>query len=219
MDASPLSRLPAEIRNIIYKLALQSSSTLKLAYSCIRDSAFRAELPLLDFDNRRNITALTRTCRAIRAESTQLFYSINTFQISIPVFASPTNLRRALKGFFAGIAPHHISAMRSIVVDLGTGYTPGGCQRFGVPLAALRAQQTKYPHCNFTVRLTCGVRTSSHRKSIKLAVEVPMQAYPGNWAEIVEDVVARSSKAGQMTPILAHELLGLRNVLKECGPT
>lgn len=65
MNASPLARLPPELRNQIFELALTDVS----GYIYLR---------IL-----RNHAQLTRVCRQLRAETLALFYSLHHFRIPI----------------------------------------------------------------------------------------------------------------------------------------
>ena len=56
MDSSPLGKLPPELRNTIYALALTAPHTIKLAF----DVDNHEHLMLA---NGKNITALTQTCK------------------------------------------------------------------------------------------------------------------------------------------------------------
>lgn len=67
---SPLFRLPAELRNAIYEMALTATSVLEL-----EPWRTRATAPTQP--------PLTRTCRAIRAEALPIFYSSNDFLAAI----------------------------------------------------------------------------------------------------------------------------------------
>jgi len=66
---SPFLRLPAELRNRIYGYTL--------AYGTLEVPSWSqwGQLPLLD-------VGLLRTCRQIHAETTMLFYSLNTFRLN-----------------------------------------------------------------------------------------------------------------------------------------
>lgn len=66
-SASPLLRLPAELRNRIYELALTRQGPRKMIKA---------------WDRPGRQPGLTRTCRAIRAEALPIFYSINEFLTS-----------------------------------------------------------------------------------------------------------------------------------------
>ncbi|KAI5367275.1 hypothetical protein Slin14017_G023110 [Septoria linicola] len=72
MEASPLLRLFPELRNHIYEFALQFQDEEQPRYGTPEPNIL-AKQP-----------ALTRTCRRIRQETLNLFYSLNTFHLPIP---------------------------------------------------------------------------------------------------------------------------------------
>lgn len=68
MDNSPLSKLPAEIRNEMYDLALKNDNckiTRQARLSCGSEN--------------KHPLALTQTCRAVRQETQLTFFAVNTF--------------------------------------------------------------------------------------------------------------------------------------------
>lgn len=99
MEHSPLCKLPAEIRNMIWEL------TLRKRYVEV-DMCGRAR------SIGPHALALTATCRAIRAETIQLFYAINTIQI----YRCPQLLHRALQEFSEKIGPSSYSAAACIIL-------------------------------------------------------------------------------------------------------
>ncbi|KAK5114558.1 hypothetical protein LTR85_010135 [Meristemomyces frigidus] len=64
MDNSPFARLPPELRNRIFDLALTRSNGCRI-----------------ELDQMQNYNQLTRTCRQIRAETHAVFYSQNDFLV------------------------------------------------------------------------------------------------------------------------------------------
>lgn len=81
MENSLLNRLPAEMRNEIYRLVVTSSTALKVCSSSVTNHDDD------DDDGRSGPTAtqpaLTKVCKKIRAESLGLFYLSNKFNIHI----------------------------------------------------------------------------------------------------------------------------------------
>jgi len=80
MDNSPLARLPSELRNRVYELAL----TVQMDYP----------IYLRDIDLH---IGLTRTCRQARNESRPMFYAFNRFEISLVDQQRATKLCRFLR--------------------------------------------------------------------------------------------------------------------------
>ncbi|KAK5713593.1 hypothetical protein LTR15_011293 [Elasticomyces elasticus] len=113
LTESPFLRLPPELRNSIYKLALQQpepASIRRLGKTESRQPS--SQLPY-------HATALTRTCKLIRGEATQLFYAINTFII----LCEHVNHRYKLLllcDFLDQIGQQNKSALRSINIDIGS---------------------------------------------------------------------------------------------------
>ncbi|KAK4952368.1 hypothetical protein LTR10_009174 [Elasticomyces elasticus] len=115
LAVSPFLRLPPELRNSIYELALQQPEPVvirrlgKVWPECRQPSS---QLP-------HHATALTRTCKLIRGEDTQLFYAINTFII----LCEHVNHRYKLLplcDFLDQIGQQNKSALRFINVDIGS---------------------------------------------------------------------------------------------------
>lgn len=115
MDRSPLAKLPAELRNHVYELALRHPVPLKLYWDPILDEfhrleAFRPRLPL----------ALTETCQQVRVECTQIFYAINTFIIDGD---QPENTdgrwTRPIAGFIEPIVATGTEAFTSVMLRIG----------------------------------------------------------------------------------------------------
>lgn len=76
MDESPLAKLPPELRNRIYELALRQENPVRLHWT------IWPEEKVHHMDATRStptILALTKTCRQIRQESNKLFYAVNRF--------------------------------------------------------------------------------------------------------------------------------------------
>ncbi|KAK5699024.1 hypothetical protein LTR97_006673 [Elasticomyces elasticus] len=78
MESSPLTKLPAAVRNHIYALALHEPKGIN-----IRPHG-------LDAQENNHLLALTAVCREIRAETQRMFYSVNEF----------TFLSNYLRGFY-----------------------------------------------------------------------------------------------------------------------
>ncbi|KAK4546294.1 hypothetical protein LTR36_001971 [Oleoguttula mirabilis] len=75
MDNSPLARLPAELRNYIYKVAVKSDRPVK-----IRLDSKNKQLKMVTYGR---VLALTETCRRLRDESLGLFYASNHVSITL----------------------------------------------------------------------------------------------------------------------------------------
>lgn len=74
MDESPLRRLPAELRCLIFEFALGAESPIILIKKPSTEryaSAFVAEVP--------HCCALLATCKEIEAEAWPIFFACNSF--------------------------------------------------------------------------------------------------------------------------------------------
>lgn len=77
MDASPLLKLPGELRNIIYEYSCSSSEDIHVRPWICRHPYARPPR------YRKSVhVALTATCKQVRQESEPIFFGINTFVIS-----------------------------------------------------------------------------------------------------------------------------------------
>ena len=81
MDHSPFSKLPAELRNNIYELAIREPGAVAISVEngYIGKRAFQARP--VGYGARR--LALTMTCQEIRNETTAMYYNINSFSITL----------------------------------------------------------------------------------------------------------------------------------------
>ncbi|KAK5115830.1 hypothetical protein LTR85_009424 [Meristemomyces frigidus] len=123
MDQPPLIRLPAELRNHIYELALLRGHPVEIK---IYDDDV---LSPVGYD----VLALTRTCKQIRHESTGLFYSINEFHIQLRVgslkfwYQAPRtmlvsmerHLMTLLRSFVDSIGARNATSLTSVTLQLG----------------------------------------------------------------------------------------------------
>lgn len=76
MDSSPFVRLPPEMRNRIYELALSHHEPIEVHAVCPNN---RFNRPSVWPITQSRLRALTQTCKAIRAESSKLFFASNDF--------------------------------------------------------------------------------------------------------------------------------------------
>lgn len=100
MDNSPLARLPAELRNDIYELALRQEEPV-IIDGCDKHAAVIPPRAM----------GITQTRKDIRAETAGVFYALNTFTVRHPT--------SSFAGFLDSIGQSSTKAMRSIVLDGG----------------------------------------------------------------------------------------------------
>ena len=114
MDQSPLARLPPEIRNQIYELALHQPK------GCMIEARRSTSKPGLQFklaywSTISDPTALTRTCKHIRRECVQMFYVINTFHVFIKDGCLTSDIGSQ---FFEGMGEANSAALREFVLNI-----------------------------------------------------------------------------------------------------
>lgn len=104
--ASPLFRLPAELRNIIYEMALPEDHPISVGttpwYSSTTVPPGTGTQP-----------ALTRTCRAIRHEALPIFYAENVFITSL---AHPIN-EAWMRRWLHAIGPRNRKALQQVHIE------------------------------------------------------------------------------------------------------
>ncbi|KAK4965487.1 hypothetical protein LTR42_012243 [Elasticomyces elasticus] len=99
MENSPLKKLPAELRNSIYELALWQSGGISIGLiQTPQGFRWRSKAP-----------ALPSVCRQLRRETVEMFYSINRFTIR-------TKFIEAYEGYHAGTEEDDIVITRVIDV-------------------------------------------------------------------------------------------------------
>ncbi|KAF7194054.1 hypothetical protein HII31_04575 [Pseudocercospora fuligena] len=125
MESSMFGRLPAELRNNIYELALlehnEDSRTIDLEswtdkpFSFIhsRDDGSPCSL---------GIIGLPQTCRQIRRESLRLYYSLNRFYFETEYLKSSDKdgIIERLQEFARRIGPRQAKEIRDVTINLGT---------------------------------------------------------------------------------------------------
>lgn len=102
MDKSPLSRLPAELRNFIYGLALSYEEPI-----AINKSECRLWAP----------PALLHCCREIRREARGLYYSSNIFRVDWRYECSRYGSDESLADWLEVLDPSCRSTVRRIYLD------------------------------------------------------------------------------------------------------
>lgn len=109
MEASPLGRLPAELRNEIYWLVLEAQDPIQIY--CVNKDFFQA---------RRVPLAITATCRAIRSESLGIFYASNTFELHPELRADPEAVEVVdLCAWVRAIGIKNFKLAKSVTIDVG----------------------------------------------------------------------------------------------------
>ncbi|KAK3719148.1 hypothetical protein LTR37_004712 [Vermiconidia calcicola] len=109
MDNSPLAKLPAELRNRIYLLALRNEQPIIVVVR----SGGRPQEAYRRLYELRTPQALTLTCKQIRNESINMFYSANAFDIR----TSTKQAALCLTRFCSMIRETDMKALRSITLS------------------------------------------------------------------------------------------------------
>ena len=119
MDSSPLSLLPAELRNEIYRLALTQSEGVDLEYPAAQDSDDDAGCLQSADMKHLNLTALLYTCKQINNEARALIYAYNIFILHKAAHAVPATLAC----FTAQIGSDNLKLIPHLKIDIGR-FTP-----------------------------------------------------------------------------------------------
>ncbi|KAI7496518.1 hypothetical protein KC357_g337 [Hortaea werneckii] len=122
MDASPLAKLPAELRNNIYHEVLLQQDTIKLTFKPAKN-AIESRLLLNDSGCPRHLLALASTCKPLRSEAHDLFFAINSFEIHAPIFIFNSRISKAsipIHHFLSSVTTLSARlAMKSVTLNIG----------------------------------------------------------------------------------------------------
>ncbi|KAK5122089.1 hypothetical protein LTR85_004335 [Meristemomyces frigidus] len=111
MEASPLKRVPAELRNRIYELALHKPEGIIV----------RSYVPKM-WARRYVSIGLTMTCRELRRDATSMFYATNIFSIVADFFEhndGPLDLAY-VEYWRRTIGPSNAGSLERLHLELGT---------------------------------------------------------------------------------------------------
>lgn len=111
MDNSPLAKLPPELRNNIYELALHSLEPI-VTYYDKHSTGF-----CNPYINRVHVLALPATCKQLRAETLNLLYSL----LSVEVNYCPYLLRLpdVVRRFLQAVPLAYASQLKALVFEPG----------------------------------------------------------------------------------------------------
>ncbi|KAK5122088.1 hypothetical protein LTR85_004334 [Meristemomyces frigidus] len=150
MEASPLKKLPAELRNRIYEMALQHEDAIIIRTDGAFDELSASGLPL----------ALTATCREIRNDTLKMFYANNAFHFHTTL---PNYATSGFKQWVNNMNANNMSQIHHLCLELGATNKdtwrepisismdyPAIFRRLGVWLPQLRVP-TAILHSGFTV--------------------------------------------------------------------
>lgn len=112
MDASPLARLPPQLRNIIYNRVLVQDAPTKLLW--VLGALASSNRKPSNFNTR---IALLETCRQIHMEAAPIFYGNNTFSVLDTYARSP---KGRLASWFRDLRSETRKLVRRVtIMDLG----------------------------------------------------------------------------------------------------
>ena len=158
MDGSPFGKLPPELRNRVYELVLANNEVFEITTTAFGpDFARPRSTPQYV---KMHPVAMTVTCKKMRAECTQLFYSGNTFSFSFtadPCYHGPQNHSKRELWIFSrfrkAIGTLNAAALRSIIIKFPEVSIYNGVDaqqtaaRMHTTIKVLRSSGFKIPHC------------------------------------------------------------------------
>ncbi|KAK5746005.1 hypothetical protein LTR17_001135 [Elasticomyces elasticus] len=118
MDGSPLQRIPAELRVQIYEWVLKQQTPVFVANEAQRRIRYGSRLPA-------NTLAITQTCKEMRREIAQLFFTCNDFSVTGPQVTAYRRVEGAkcghhpLSDLVATIGPANAGMVHGVQVMLG----------------------------------------------------------------------------------------------------
>lgn len=138
MEASPLARLPAELRNRIYEVILVYDNPTWIAVYLMHARLFRQRS-----SRPRHVLALVLTCKQLNAEAGSLHYALNTFTLYHDV---------SLRKWCYAIGERNTKDLRTVIVDLGL-FSPKSWNAHIAPQIsnAARSARLLSTRCNITV--------------------------------------------------------------------
>ncbi|KAK4550268.1 hypothetical protein LTR36_003235 [Oleoguttula mirabilis] len=113
MDQSPLARLAPKLRKRIYKLVQEHEAPIMVSDPHRNSSGENL--------SRHHYLALMRTCRKVRAESLQLFYTTNTFAFEPGIWQYQNVEERSMVAFDSfrrAISGKSAAALRTVVIGV-----------------------------------------------------------------------------------------------------
>lgn len=169
MENSPLTKLPAELRNDIYKLVLTRPIAVSLEYRgtsrhtgiCETQTDWQGPFSEAVFEDLfggqltgcMKALGLPSTCKALYTECTSLFYSTNTFSFDYP--ASSTYAYSDLSRFATfrdTIGAHNAAAWRSVVINAGV-VREDHLEHLMRVLCFFKEQAVVHRSCKFTISM------------------------------------------------------------------
>ncbi|KAK5124134.1 hypothetical protein LTR85_001837 [Meristemomyces frigidus] len=167
MDNSPLSTLPAELRDVMYELALHSEDAVVLQWHPDLGGFRACSSAGLPIPIR---LALTETCKQTRSECLQLFYTSNTFELRLGekvderTFAERCTVMNRdpnpqyghmVDTFFTSIGSATEAAITRLNVDLGMLSNNQGFAQFVMAVEQLEPRMLAHAELSIKIKGTC----------------------------------------------------------------
>ncbi|KAK5674758.1 hypothetical protein LTS10_012494 [Elasticomyces elasticus] len=195
MVDSLLSTLNSEMRNLIYKFALQQPEPITVRY-CEDEDDQSNSLASTSVD--KYPTALTETCKSIRDECGTTFYAINQFHFDGRTDSLPkTNI---VKQFLASIGGSNSRAMRSVTIDTGSYHSILAYFLMHALQETVRFSRI-HPYIKFQCLASiCPDRLAAHGINYRLVLEC--SDIPASFQKLAVEVEAalRSLEAATVSP-------------------
>ncbi|KAK3720782.1 hypothetical protein LTR37_003445 [Vermiconidia calcicola] len=152
MDRSPLARLPAETRNQIYELALTIPDVITLEEDRVTGCWKRTTGHKYQA---KNLLGLAEACEQLSRECTQLFFTVNTFELRIRDLDSRT-CELKIRQFRSQIGTSNASALRLLVIRiLGPGGTGIWTSGIDMAIKKLQGELVAQPEYSLSLKFNC----------------------------------------------------------------
>ena len=206
MDASPLARLPVELRVCIYEYTFFRDDHLVL------DMSHGSSIKAKSFTS--HIFALTVTCRELRAEALPVFYANTRFSITLTPFlrfqhnseSDPYDAlmdailycqlqRELLNGWFHSVRPKNARLIPEIQFELGTWYLNSSEQNICASMSATTVALWRHLFDRKGATFIANLRVSNSRTEAEsLSVSLPICSQKAARTVIDELFKARSKQ-------------------------
>lgn len=206
MDASPLNKLPAELRNNIYELALHNPGGIDI------DVMFANKI--ITAQASQQLLALTETCKQIRQESLPLFYATNTFSFATSDLDIATNPLRvghcfaSVKKWFHGLGEQK-AVVNEVEVYLG-GWYPYADNSYNHEFVKM-IMDYQGIFASHSVKLTIRIMPFCNEKWDFLNVKIPMHDLDEARRSVAG--LACGASAEQREPCCGHVMNRLSKVI------
>lgn len=208
MEKSPLSKLPAELRNYISELAMSFDKPFSVIWrhsqTRLRGQSSTARLKPL---------ALLSTCKQLRSETSELFYSLDAVEITC-YRPHDQSLDVPVKHFLEHVGRERAAQLKSLIIGFRPRST-SDCSDIGKAVKDLKHINKLVPGLPLRVQAKCvhqRDRWNAHWEVIY--IDIDMRDLPASCQRALDLVdclsIAKASTHGQ------DEFGSLRLVLRAC---